>query len=139
MADEVHDKLEGEGYAAANLDGLGDGPGFRKIRTELGVTAFGINAIVIPPGIGTGTHWHEEQEETYFVHRGRLEFEFGNGEKIVLGPGGLVRVDAPTPRKIRNVGDEDAVYVIAGRKDGYVGRDGQAPEGEPRIQGTPAS
>ncbi len=33
-------------------------------------------------------------------------------------------------RKIRNVGDEDAVYVVVGAKDGYVGRDGQLPEGE---------
>jgi quercetin dioxygenase-like cupin family protein len=127
---EVREKVEGAGYAAANIDGLGSEPGFRKIRRELGVTAFGINAIVLPPGIETGSHFHDEQEETYFVHRGLLEFEFGDGSKIRLGPGGVVRVDAPTARKIRNAGDEDAVYVIAGGKDGYVGRDGRMPEGE---------
>ena len=33
-------------------------------------------------------------------------------------------------RKMRNVGDEDAVYVIAGGKDGYVGRDAHVPEGD---------
>ena len=34
-------------------------------------------------------------------------------------------------RKIRNLSDsEDAVYVIVGGKDGYVGRDGKLPEGE---------
>jgi hypothetical protein len=33
-------------------------------------------------------------------------------------------------RKLRNVGDVDAVYLIAGGKDGYVGRDGRVPEGE---------
>ena len=33
---------------------MGDGYGFRKIRRELGVTAFGINAIVLPPGYETG-------------------------------------------------------------------------------------
>ena len=48
----------------------------------------------------------------------------------VLGPGGLARVDASTVRQIENVGDEPALYVIAGGKDGYVGRDGQLPEGE---------
>ena len=26
MADEVHDVVEGDGYAVAHLDGLGDGP-----------------------------------------------------------------------------------------------------------------
>ena len=137
MADEVKDVVEGEGFAVANIDGLGDGPGFRKIRRELGVTAFGINAIVLPPGIETGRHFHDEQEETYFVHRGRVEFEFGDGSKHVLGPGGVARVDAPTVRKMKSVGDEDAVFVIAGGKDGYVGRDGRLPEGEERVRPGP--
>jgi mannose-6-phosphate isomerase-like protein (cupin superfamily) len=125
-------RAEGEGWAAANLDDLGEGPGFRKIRKELGVTAFGMNAIVLPAGLWTSRHFHERQEETYFVHRGTLEFEFGDGEKVRLEPGGVVRVDASTVRRIGNVGDEDAVYVIVGGADGYVGRDGRMPEGEQR-------
>ena len=130
MTAEVEGVVKGEGYAVGSLDGLGDGYGFRKIRRELDVTAFGINAIVVPPGFESGRHFHDVQEETYFVHRGRLEFEFGDGSLHVLGPGGLARVDAATVRKVKNVGDEDAVYVIAGGKDGYVGRDGRLPEGE---------
>ena len=119
-----HGKVEGDGFALANLDDLGEGYGFRKIRKELGVTAFGITAIVIPPGYGTGQHHLEEQEETYFVHRGTAEFTFGDGSKHVLGPGGVVRVDASTVRSLRNVGDGDAIYVSVGGDDGYVGRDG---------------
>ena len=130
MADEVRDPVRGDGYAAAHLDAMGEGYGFRKVRRVLDVTAFGINAIVLPAGIETGFHYHDVQEETYFVHRGRLEFEFGGGRKLVLGPGGFVRVDASTHRKVRNVGDEDAVYVVVGGKDGYVGRDGKLPDDE---------
>ena len=70
---------EGEGYAVGRLDDLGDGPGFRKVRKGLGVTAFGVNAIVLPPGIETGFHYHDTQEELYFVHRGAVEIEFGDG------------------------------------------------------------
>ncbi len=121
---------EGDGYAVGNLDDLGDGPGFRKIRKALGVTAFGVNAIVLPPGIETGFHYHDEQEELYFVHRGSIEMEFGDGAVLTLGEGALARVDAETVRKIRNVGEVDAVYVCAGGKQGYVGRDGRVPEGE---------
>jgi quercetin dioxygenase-like cupin family protein len=122
---------KGDGYAVAQLDDLGDGPGFRKIRKELGVTAFGVNAIVLPPSYATGSHYHDEQEELYFVHRGQVEFEFGDGSTQQLGPGGLAWVDAPTPRKVRNLSDtEDAVYVVIGGKDGYVGRDGKLSEGE---------
>jgi quercetin dioxygenase-like cupin family protein len=130
MAGEVREPIKGEGYAVAHIDALGDQYGFKKIRRGLDVTAFGMNAITIPPGYETGRHFHDEQEETYFVHRGTVEFEFGDGSKHVLAPGGVARVDPSTVRKIRNVSDEDATYVIVGGKDGYVGRDGRLPEGE---------
>src|SRR5882724_11678284 len=120
----------GAGYAVAQLEDLGDGPGFLKVRKGLGVSAFGVNAIVLPPGIETGLHYHDEQEELYFVHRGAIEMEFGDGSVQRLAEGGLARVDAATPRKVRNVGDVDAVYLCAGGKDGYIGRDGRVPEGE---------
>jgi len=132
MADEseVHGVVQGDGYAVANVEALGEGPGFRKVRRELGVTAFGVNAIEIPPGYGTGRHYHDEQEELYFVHRGHVRITLGDGAEHLLGPGGLARVDAATVRRIENVGDEPALYLVAGGKDGYVGRDGQLPEGE---------
>jgi mannose-6-phosphate isomerase-like protein (cupin superfamily) len=131
MADEVREPIKGDGYAVAHIDALGDRYGFRKIRRGLDVTAFGINAIALPPGYETGRHFHEEQEETYFVHRGTVAIEFGDGSSHVLGAGGVARVDASTIRKIRNLSsEEDAIYVIVGGKDGYVGRDGKLPEGE---------
>ena len=132
MAEETKELVEGEGYAVANVDSLAEGPGFRKVRRMLGVTAFGVNAIELPPGYETGRHYHEAQEELYFVHRGRIEMTFDDGDPYLLGPGGLARVDAATVRKVKNVGEEPAVYLVAGGKDGYVGRDGLQPEGEPR-------
>jgi len=120
----------GDGYAVSSLSELGEGPGFRKVRQELAVQAFGVNAIVLPPGIETGPHFHDEQEELYFVHAGSVEMEFGDGTRHVLGPGGLARVDASTVRLVRNAGDEEAVYVVVGAKGGYVGRDGRVPPDE---------
>ncbi len=124
----------GEGYAIGDLDALGEGPGFRKVRKGLGVTAFGVNAIVMPPGIESGFHYHDEQEELYFVHRGTIEMEFGDGSIHRLHEGSFARVDAATLRKVRNLGDVDAVYLIAGGKDGYIGRDGRVPEGEEMMR-----
>jgi mannose-6-phosphate isomerase-like protein (cupin superfamily) len=124
----------GEGYAVANLDDIGEGHGFRKVRRELEVAELGMNAIVMPPGIESGFHFHDAQEEVYFVHAGTIEIEFGDGTRHTLGPGGLARVDAPVHRKVRNVGDVDATYVIVGAKDGYVGRDGRAPDGDQRVR-----
>jgi mannose-6-phosphate isomerase-like protein (cupin superfamily) len=137
MANEVTDVVEGDGYAVANVDALADGPGFRKVRRALGVTAFGVNAIELPANYETGRHYHERQEELYFVHSGRIEITLGE-DSFELGPGGLARVDPSTIRKIKTLGDEPAVYLVTGGKDGYVGRDGLVPEGETaRFAGGP--
>jgi quercetin dioxygenase-like cupin family protein len=128
MADPVRETIEGDGYAVTHLDALGAGPGFRKIRKEVGVTAFGINAVVLPPGYHQPGHYHERQEEAYFVHQGTVQFEFGDGSTQVLDAGGIARVDPSTVRGFRNVGDGEAVYIAVGGADGYVGRDGKVPE-----------
>jgi uncharacterized cupin superfamily protein len=119
----VTETVEGDGYTVSSLDALGEGPGFRKIRVPLGVTAFGANAIVLPAGYATNRHAHETQQELYFVHSGVVEIELADGEKHRLEAGGLARVDGRVPRRLRNVGEGDAVYVCVGGADGYVGRD----------------
>jgi mannose-6-phosphate isomerase-like protein (cupin superfamily) len=139
QASEYPKVNSGDGYAVGGLDDLGEGYGFRKVRPGLGVTAFGINAIVMPPGYESGRHYHDVQEELYFVHRGTLEMEFGDGSVHRLEEGSFARVDAATIRKLRNVGESDAVYLCAGGKDGYVGRDGRAPDGDGRVSGPPGA
>ena len=121
------DPIKGEGWAAASIDDLGDGPGFRKVRSALGVTEFGVNAIVLPPAYTSRRHYHERQQELYLVLEGHIEFELDEA-RHTLGPGGLVRVDPPTVRALRNTSDtEEAVYFCVGGQGGYVGRDGQVP------------
>jgi mannose-6-phosphate isomerase-like protein (cupin superfamily) len=126
------------GYAVSSLTQMGENYGFRKIRRELDVTAFGINALVLPPDYETGMHYHDEQEETYFIHKGQVEFRFGDGTRHLLGPGGLARVDAHVHRGLRNAGQTEAIVIVAGGKDGYVGRDGQAV-GEGWTSGPPGA
>jgi mannose-6-phosphate isomerase-like protein (cupin superfamily) len=107
----------------STLDELGEGYGFRKIRSPLGVTAFGVNAIVYPAGYEGFHHYHDTQDELYFVHRGRVRVEVGD-ETRDLGEGGLFHCEATEPRKVSNPFDEDAVVFVVGGKDGYVARDG---------------
>ena len=122
--DEAHEVVSGEGFAVGNISALGDGGGFRKVRAALDVKALGINVIVMPPEFAGRRHYHYEQEETYFIHQGHAEIEFGDGSVHRLGPGGIARVDPETVRRMRNVGDENLVYVAVGGKDGYVEHDG---------------
>jgi quercetin dioxygenase-like cupin family protein len=124
----------GDGWAAANLDDLGDGPGFRKVRKALDVQAFGVNAVVMPAGYATKRHYHERQEELYLVLEGEIEFTFDEGQSVTLGRGGVIRVDPHTVRALRNTSpDDEATYFAVGGAGGYVGRDGMrapdAPDG----------
>ena len=110
-------------HAFGLIDELGEGYGFRKVRRALGVDAFGANVIVMPPRYEGFQHYHDEQDELYFVHAGTARVEV-DGDERLLGPGGLVHVTSTTPRRISNAGDEDLVVFVVGGKGGYVERDG---------------
>ena len=110
------------GFAYGVIEDLGDSV-FRKIRQPLGVTAFGVNAMVLPVGTGWFEHYHDDQDELYFVHRGLAGFEV-EGERFELGPGGICHVESTTPRRLWNAGGEELVLLVVGGKGGYIGRDG---------------
>jgi quercetin dioxygenase-like cupin family protein len=112
------------GYTVSSLDELGEGHGFRKVRAALGVTAFGVNAIVFPPRYEGPNHFHDTQDELYFVHRGRVRVEV-EGETHDLGEGGLFHCESTTPRKVSNPFEEEAILLVVGGKGGYVERDGK--------------
>ena len=112
------------GHSFSSLDELGDGYGFRKVRRGLGVTAFGVNAVVFPPGFEGFLHYHDAQDELYFVHAGTARVEVGD-EVRELHAGGLLHVESTTPRKVSNASaTDDLVVLVIGGKDGYVERDG---------------
>jgi len=112
------------GHGFGSIDELGDGYGFRKVRAPLGVTAFGANVIVYPPGFRGFHHFHDTQDELYFVHSGSALIEVEDEDRI-LEPGGLVHVESTTPRRISNASDtDDLILLVIGGKGGYVERDG---------------
>ncbi len=95
----------------------------------MGVTAFGVNAVVYPPGHPGVGHYHDTQDELYFVHSGTARVEV-DGEERVLEAGGLFHVESTTPRKIANIGKDDLVMLVVGGKGGYVERDGHVMSDE---------
>jgi uncharacterized cupin superfamily protein len=125
------------GYQVSSLDDLGSGHGFRKARAPLGVTAFGVNGIVFPPRYEGPNHYHDTQDELYFVHRGTATITV-DGDEHVVGEGGLVHVESTTHRQIANRTDDDLVLLVVGGSGGYVERDGHLVDPEidlPRRQG----
>jgi uncharacterized cupin superfamily protein len=112
------------GYTITTLDDLGQGYGFRKVRKALNITAFGVNGLVFPPRYEGPNHFHDLQDELYFVHRGTATFIFDGAEQVVP-EGGLVHVESTTHRMVANRTDEDLVLLVVGGSGGYVERDGQ--------------
>src|SRR6266571_4072538 len=121
------------GYAISSLDELGEGYGFRKIRRGLGVTEFGANALVMPAGYEGFLHYHDTQDELYFVHQGTARFEVGD-EVRELGPGSIVHVESTTPRRFSNASADDLVVLVVGGKNGYVERDGHLVDPERDLE-----
>ena len=125
------------GYHVSSLDELGEGHGFRKVRAALGVTAFGVNGIVFPPRYEGPNHFHDTQDELYFVHRGTATFTI-DGEEREVPEGGLVHVESTTHRQISNRTDGELVLLVVGGSGGYVERDGHLVNPDidlPRRQG----
>src|SRR5256886_16841059 len=93
---DIGSRLAAVGYAFSSLDELGDGV-VRKIRPGLGITAFGANAWVLAPGVESRPHFHEQQDELYFVHRGRARFRMP-GHAPDRAPARPCHLEAATPR-----------------------------------------
>src|SRR5579871_5093235 len=75
---------------------------WQALNAPLGLTAFGINAMVCDPGEAIDTAHDESdsgQQEVYVVVTGRIEFTLG-GEATEAGPGTIVA--APDPSVARS-------------------------------------
>jgi hypothetical protein len=132
---EVKEPIEGDGYAVASIDGIGEGYGFRKIRRALGVTAFGITRWRCRPGTSRGgTSTTSRRRSTSSTAAGSSSSS-ATGRSTCSARAASRASTPPRVREMKNVGETDAVYVVAGGKDGYVGRDGRVPDDETSPRG----
>jgi mannose-6-phosphate isomerase-like protein (cupin superfamily) len=93
------------------------GGAFKKARAELGVTAFGMQIIDLPPDMNEGypEHDHAEsgQEEVYVVLRGGGRLTAG-GLDVELVPDVLVRVGPEERRQIMSGPDGLRLLALGG-------------------------
>ena len=95
------------------------GGGMRRVRAGLGVTAFGIQVIELPPGFAMypeHDHSHDEQEEIYTALSGRANLEAA-GESHLIEPGVFARV-GPGERRKFTTGDEGVRLICVGAAPG---------------------
>jgi mannose-6-phosphate isomerase-like protein (cupin superfamily) len=99
---------------------------FHRARAELGVEAFGMQVIDMPPNLtGYPEHDHAEsgQEEVFVVLRGSGEIEV-DGERVPVDPETIVRVGPAAKRKL--LPGDDGMRVLA--LGGVPGQAYEAPD-----------
>ncbi len=113
------------------------GERFQSLRRALGVTAFGMNLMVLQPGERGRIHRHERQEEVYLVLEGTFTIMTGPGEEHTLGPGDVARVGPDVRRQVANRHRQRCVAVALGGAGTHEGRDGVAYEAWEADEGRP--
>jgi len=97
---------------------------FKPMGRTLGVSAFGINQIELPPGGEGPMHDHaaDGQEEVYVIVRGDGTIRL-DGTEERLEPGKYVFV-SPDQKRQMVAGDEGLAWVGVGCKPGAYGPEG---------------
>ena len=108
-----------ESYRVVKIDdmeAIGFGT-FRRARAELGVTAFGLQVLDLPPNLDAypeHDHGEDGQEEVYFVLRGGGEVEI-DGQRITLDPETAVSIKPGVRRKLWPGPDGMRIVAIGGK------------------------
>jgi mannose-6-phosphate isomerase-like protein (cupin superfamily) len=92
------------------------GGSFVKARAELGVSAFGIQIIQLPPDFSDypeHDHVDDGQEEVFLALSGSGHIEI-DGERVELGPDVFVRVGPAARRKIFSGPDGLRILALGG-------------------------
>ncbi len=86
----------------------------RAAETNGAYSAF---EVFVPPNAGIPLHAHSNEEEVFYLVRGKLRFQVAEATEE-HGPGGLVRAAKNVPHLFVNTGDEEAVVIVIARPGG---------------------
>ena len=114
----------GTSFTSLDLDGEDR---FQRLRSELGLSTFGLNLLRLRPGQGSRIHRHEHQEEAYLVLEGTLTLQVG-ADSRELARGDLARVAPDVRRQLSNRTDGPLYVLAVGGATDHEGRDGLAYE-----------
>jgi mannose-6-phosphate isomerase-like protein (cupin superfamily) len=101
----------------------------RFMRNDLGCEHCGVSFARYSPGFAFKPHSHHRQEEIYMLVSGRAQALVGDNEVVDLEPWTAIRVPPETPRALRAVGDEDAIFIKIGAPNTGPGDGRGVPDG----------
>ena len=90
----------------------------RRLGDAAGLTQFGVNLTVLPPGTWSSQrHWHTEEDEFVYVIEGELVLVTDAGEeRLSAGDCAGFRAAAPDGHHLQNRSDRDAVVLEIGTR-----------------------
>lgn len=65
----------------------------------------------VAPGVTTALHKLTVTSETYFILSGNGEVELNEDITKKVGPGDVVRIPEEMPQRIKNIGNEDLIFL----------------------------
>lgn len=106
----VPDKADAEPFPIEVDDGVNidliEATGMENMRARLWY---------FQPGDKVTYHYHEEQEELFYVVEGTGHMLVGENKELVEIPeGGMIKPGIETPRQLRNESDDEVVWLIVG-------------------------
>lgn len=127
---------DGGGGAGAGPPGLRPGTSFTRLDLdaaerfvrlgrELGVSAFGVNLLLLRRGQRMRIHRHRRQEEVYLVLEGTLSL-LVEGEERALEVGEVARIAPGVRRQLANPGSARCAVLCVGGAEPHDGRDAEA-------------
>jgi mannose-6-phosphate isomerase-like protein (cupin superfamily) len=102
-------------------DWMAQYPGFGEMRSfneALGAEEVAFTWRLMPPGTGgkgSYGHRHKDQEEVYFVVRGKVQFKLDD-DVVDVGPQTAVCVPTHVFRSVHNDGPEEAELIICSKR-----------------------
>jgi mannose-6-phosphate isomerase-like protein (cupin superfamily) len=118
---DVPDQAENLGHDPAAFE-------IRFMRNPLGMEHAGVSYARYSPGFSSDPHTHHRQEEVYVLVSGRAQALVGDNELVELEPWTAIRIPPATPRALRAVGEEDAIFVKVGAPNTGPGDSRDAPD-----------
>lgn len=91
----------------------------RALGDALGLTQFGVNVVIIPPGVWSShRHWHTAEDEFVYVLEGEIVLVTDEGEQV-LKPGMAAGFPANSGNghQLVNRSDKPVVYLEVGTRD----------------------
>jgi mannose-6-phosphate isomerase-like protein (cupin superfamily) len=119
---DVPDQAENLGHDPEQFE-------IRFLRNPLEMEHAGVTVARYSPGFAADGHTHNRQEEVYVLVSGRAQALVGDNEIVDLEPWTAIRVPPETPRALRAVGDEDAIFVKVGAPNTGPGDSRGVPDG----------